>query len=106
MQTNVYQGLSRYCPEDKYYYTACYLPFFTPLIFNNKVVAICGHYVCHNGYLAFSGELFTQFTRCNNVVDCYNGGVDEKYCTEEEEELFQCKDDDGNAKNKISSSRV
>ena len=73
MQTNVLQELSRYCPEDKYYYTACYLPSFTPLIFNNIVVAVCGHYVCNGyGYLTSSGELSTHFMRCNNIVECYS----------------------------------
>ena len=106
MQTNVLQELSRYCPEDKYYYTACYLPSFTPLIFNNTVVAVCGHYVCNSyGYLTFSGELFTHFMRCNNIVECYNGGVDEKYCTEEED-LFECRKSDGSAMNEISASRA
>ena len=85
------QELSRYCPEDKYHYTACYLSSFTPLVFNNTVVAVCGHYVCdYNGYDVDSGENITQDTWCNNIVQCYNGGIDEKYCTEEEE-VFQCR---------------
>ena len=35
----------------------------------------------------------TSYTWCNNKVECYNGGVDEKYCTEEEKkEEFPCYD--------------
>ena len=42
-----------------------------------------------------SGEQLTQDLWCNNRVECYNGGVDEKYCTLEEEEMFQCRNEDG-----------
>ena len=89
-QVNTSQGLSRYCPEDKYHYTECYLPSFTPLVFNNTVVAVCGHYACHfNGGGVVNGEFITHVTWCDNKVHCYNGGVDEKYCTVEEE-VFRC----------------
>ena len=84
--SDYYEGLSIYCPEDKYFYSACYLPFFTPLMFNNTVVAVRGHYVCNYfGQQVYSGEFFTQLTWCNNMVECYKGGVDEKYCNEDEE---------------------
>ena len=87
-QYNSGQQLSRVCPEDTYHYTACYLPSFTPLIFNNTVVAVCGHYVCeHSSGSAYGGEYFTSLTWCNNRVQCYNGGVDEIYCTEEKQEV-------------------
>ena len=89
-QDNNEQRLSRVCPEDTYHYTACYLPSFTPLLFNNTVVAVCGHYVCeYSSGSAYSGEYFTSFTWCDNWEDCYNGGVDEIYCTEEEK-VFPC----------------
>ena len=82
------QILSRLCPEDTYHYTACYLPSFTPLIFNNTVVAVCGHYVCnYYGYTVNSGEYYTSRS-CNNKVECYNGGADEKYCAEEGKEFL------------------
>ena len=102
------QELSKYCIEDKYHYTACFLPSFTPLVFNNTVVAVCGHYVCnYYGYWVYSGETITQFTWCNNRVDCYNDFVDEKYCAEEEgEEVFQCRDTYGGVDSEISISRV
>ena len=85
------QTINRLCIEDTYHYTACYLPF-APLIFNNTVVAVCGHVVCDRGYTLGSGELTTSHTWCNNKVQCYNGGVDEKYCREAEvvEEVFEC----------------
>ena len=87
---NSIQLLSRLCPGDSYHYTACYLPSFTPLLFNNTVVAVCGHYVCdYSSGGVHSGEHVTSKTWCNNWVQCYNGGVDEMYCTEEEE-LFPC----------------
>ena len=77
----------------------------TPLVFNNTVVAVCGHYVCEASddfynidVLKFSGiasgELITQDSWCNNIVQCDSGGVDEKFCAEEEEdqeEMFQCR---------------
>ena len=103
------QELSKYCTEDKYHYTACFLPSFTPLVFNNTVVAVCGHYVCnYYGYYVFSGEKFTQFTWCNNKVHCYNDFVDEKYCAEKEEgeEVFQCRNTYGGVDSEISMSRV
>ena len=87
-QYNSGQQVSTACPEDTYHYTACYLPSFTPLLFNNAVVAVCGHYVCeYSSGSAYSGERLTSLTWCNNKVQCYNGGVDEMYCTEEK---FQC----------------
>ena len=90
-QYSSYQSLSRACPEDTYHYTACYLPSFTPLIFNNTVVAVCGHYVCkYSSGSVYSGEEDTSFTWCNNRVQCYNGGVDEMYCKEVNEEEFPC----------------
>ena len=36
------------------------------------------------------GEYMQSVTRCNNRVQCYNGSVDEMYCTEEEKEVFRC----------------
>ena len=103
--------LSRLCPEDKYHYTACYLPFFTPLVFNNTVVAVCGHYVC--SFYGFddpvhSVEVITKVTRCNNIGQCTNGGIDEMYCTEEEAgEVFKCKKEDSSVdEREISTSRV
>ena len=72
-------------------------------MFNNTVVAVCGHYVCdYYGYLVHSGETYTQLTLCNNKVECYNSGVDEKYCTEKEEEVFKCR----NSFDEIPISRV
>ena len=60
-------------------------------MFNNTVVAVCGHYICN--YYAFgfagSGDVVTQETWCNNRVQCSNGGVDEKYCSVEEEK-YRC----------------
>ena len=51
-------------------------------------MAVCGHHVCDYRYgSVYSGEYDTSNTWCNNKVECYNGGVDEKYCTEEE---FRC----------------
>ena len=86
---NDYQRLSTACSKDTYHYTACYLPSFTPLLFNNTVVAVCGHYVCENRYgNVYSGESVTSITWCDNRVQCYNGGVDEMYCTEEEKKKF------------------
>ena len=92
---NEYQQLSTICQEDKYHYTACYLPFFTPLVVNTTVMAVCGQYVCifYGGYV-MSGEFITLLTWCNKIEQCYNGGVDEMYCTEEEE-MFQCRANDG-----------
>ena len=101
------QILSRYCPEDKYHYTACYLPSFTPLVSNNTVVAVCGHYVCHyNSYLyyGYSGEFITLHTWCNHKIECHNGNADEKYCTKEE--LFRCIDGDGSFSREIPISKV
>ena len=75
-------------------------------MFNNTVVAVCGHYVCNDYFIeAGSGERITQRTLCNNKVQCYNGGVDEKYCTEEDE-VFQCRDSSGSVSREISTSRV
>ena len=72
---------------------------------NNTVVAVCGYYVCdYYGYSVYSGEKFTQRTWCNNRVQCYNGGVDEKYCTEEE--VFQCRYSSGSVSGDISTSRA
>ena len=89
-QHSRYERLSRVCPEDTYHYTACYLPSFTPLLFNNTVVAVCGHYVCHfYGGRVYSGEEDTSNTWCNNRVQCYNGGVDEMYCAGDEK-VFPC----------------
>ena len=104
------QKLSIYCPEDKYQYTACYMPSFIPRVVNNTVVAVCGHYVCHyeSFYLGkgfYSGTWSTQETWCDNKMDCYNGGVDEKYCIEEEE-MFQCVYTKGTVWGEIYKSRV
>ena len=75
-------------------------------MFNNTVVAVCGHYVCDfNGNYGYSGERYTQGTLCNNREQCYNGGVDEKYCTVEEE-VFQCRLFSGGVRSEISTSRV
>ena len=64
-------------------------------------MAVCGHYVCeYSSGRAYSGERFTSITWCNNRVQCYNGGVDEMYCTEEEKE-FPCYYGDS-----ISTSKV
>ena len=72
---------------------------------NNTVVAVCGPYVCnYYGNEAVSGDFITQLTWCNNIVQCYNGGVDEKYCTVEEK--FQCRETDGSVFGEISTSRV
>ena len=74
-------------------------------MFNNTVVAVCGHYVCdYDGNYGYSGEKYTQVTWCNNKVQCYNGGVDEKYCTVEEK--FQCRDLHSIVWGEISTSRV
>ena len=73
-------------------------------MFNNTVVVVSGHYVCEafqNFYDiegigspgTVNGEYLTQNSWYNNRVQCDNGGVDEKYCTEEKEdheEMFQC----------------
>ena len=77
-------------------------------MFNNTVVAVCGHYVCdYNGYHVNSSESITQDTWCNNEADCYNSGVDEKYCAEEEEkEAFQCRYSSGSVSSEISISEV
>ena len=73
---------------------------------NNTVVAVCGHYVCnYHGHIADSGELVTQGTWCNNRVQCYNGGVDEKYCSVEEEK-FQCRYSSGSVRSEISTFRA
>ena len=62
-------------------------------MFNNSVVAVCGDYVCiSKAGRALSGQHITKNTWCNDRVECFNGGVDEKYCVEEEEEIFQCRD--------------
>ena len=110
-QDDNYQQLTRYyCPEDKTHCSACYQPSFTPLLVNNTVVAVCGYYVCDKyGYNGFSGEIITSSTWCNSKVQCDNGGVDEKYCTEEEEDeekVFQCGDYYGRVLREISISRV
>ena len=108
-QSNTVQELSTYCPEDKHHYAACYLPSFTPLVVNNTVVAVCGHYVCsfYDDFVV-NGEQYTPSTWCNKEVECYNGGVDEKYCTEEEEEeeVFQCGGPYGDYWGEIFTSRV
>ena len=106
-EDNDYQELSRVCPEDTYHYTACYLPSFTPMIFNNTVVAVCGDYVCNLNYFGwpvYSGEYYTSRTWCNNKVDCLNGDVDEMYCAEED--TFECRDYTGEVTNSIITSRV
>ena len=79
-------------------------------MFNNTVVAVCGHYVCdYDGHIiprgVMSGQWITQVTSCNNKVECYNGGLDEKYCTDEEE-VFHCLDTNGTVINEIALSRV
>ena len=99
--------LSKLCFEDTYHYTACYLPSFTPMIFNNTVVAVCGDYVCDFGRnysnLAFSGAVLTSLTWCNGKLQCHNGGVDEKYCTEGS---FSCRDHNEDVYHRISTSLV
>ena len=45
----------------------------------------------YHGNHVYSGEYFTHYTWCNKKMECNNGGVDEKYCREEEEEeVFGC----------------
>ena len=107
-QKSEYQVLSGLCPKDKYQYAACYLPFSTPLMFNNTVVAVCGYFVCLIDYFDrfWSGQLVNHVTWCNNRRECDNGGVDEKYCTEEEEVMFQCRGYDGSVRSEVSTSRV
>ena len=109
MQIDLVYGqiLSRYCPKDKYHYTACYQASFTPLVFNNTTVAVCGHYICYDGDYVVTSEHDTLRTRCNNRVECNNGDVDERYCTEEEEEqeMTQCRYLNGSVMNEISISR-
>ena len=73
---------------------------------NNTVVAVCGHYVYYYGRRVYSGEWTTQDTWCNNKLQCYNGGVDEKYCSTVEEEVFQCRYPNGRVSSEISTSRV
>ena len=101
----LYQNLTNYCPEDKYHYTACSLPFFTPLLVNKTVLAVCGDYVCdfndnieytnYHNYSINSGGEITQRTRCNNREECKNG-VDELFCSPEQvEEVFKCGGYDG-----------
>ena len=99
------QRLSRVCPEDTYHYTACYLPSFTPLLFNNTVVAVCGHYVCHFRNSGYSGEVMAVHTWCNNRVQCHNGGEDEMYCTEEKEEKFPCSDSFSTTTSKVCDGK-
>ena len=106
MQYQEFQQLNSLCSEDKYHYAACYRPIFTPLTFNNTVVAVCGYYVCsYYGYRVYRGELINYPTWCNNREECYNGGVDEKYCTVEEE-MFQCRAEDGTVFFQIYISKV
>ena len=74
-------------------------------------MAVCGDYVCEDDSFSFgrdfySGEKSTQDTWCNNIVGCHNGGVDEKYCTGEEEEMFQCRENDGTVISEIPLSKV
>ena len=89
MRSDTSQIISRLCPEDKYHYTACFLSIFTPLMFNNSVVAVCEDYVCiSKAGRALIGQHITKNTWCNDRVECFNGGVDEKYCVEEEEEIL------------------
>ena len=62
-------------------------------------MAVCGDYVCNYPRKGvFSGEDVTPSTWCNNEVECYNGGVDEMYCTEKE--VFGC------MRHNISASKV
>ena len=99
------QQLSRVFPADTYHYTACYLPSFTPLLFNNTVVAVCGHYVCESSSgSVYSGEIMTSYTWCNNWENCYNGGVDEIYCTEEEE-VFPCYNSPSTSTSKVCDGK-
>ena len=107
--------LNRLCPEDKYQYVACYTPHFTPLMFNNTVVAVCGHYICDHDFLSsgsitvYREDVYTSSWWCNNREDC-RSGVDEKYCSEEEdgegEERFQCGGLDAAGVSELSTSRV
>ena len=102
-------GLTRHCPEDKYHYTACHPPFFTPLLVNNTVVAVCGHYVCASYKFSsynLTGVLITFRTRCNIRVDCAVDRVDEKYCTEDKDERFVCEYFSGKGLNLIHVSKV
>ena len=68
-------------------------------------MAVCGDYVCHyhGNPDVYIGAIVTYSTWCNNEVECYNGGVDEMYCREEEQ-VFGCMDN-GNVYN-ISASKV
>ena len=76
-------------------------------MFNNSVVAVCGDYVCiSKAGRALSGQHITKNTWCNDRVECFNGGVDEKYCVKEEEEMFQCKDHNGWVTGKVSISEI
>ena len=107
VQCKEFQQLSIVCPEDKYHYAACYRLIFAPLTFNNTVVAVSGYYVCsYYGYRVYSGELINYPTWCNNRVKCYNGHVDEKYCTVEEEKMFQCRAEDSTVWFHIYISKV
>ena len=68
---------------------ACNNISFSPLLYMDSVVTVCGHYVCTkvsnmNNNIE-SGKLTTRFTWCNDRVDC-KGEVDEKYC----EKRFKC----------------
>ena len=76
-------------------------------MFNNTTVAVCGHYVCYLYGHNVSSERVDLLTRCNNIVECNNGDVDERYCTEEEEEqkMTQCWRSDGSVMNEISISK-
>ena len=81
-------------------------PISTPLMFNNSVVAVCGHYACsYYDNLIVSGESIIRYTWCNDEEHCYNGGVDEKYCTKEGE-VFQCRGYNNSAAGKISISKA
>ena len=74
-------------------------------MFNNTVVAVCGHYACnYNHNLIVSGELIILYTWCNDRVECFNGSEDEKYCTIEKE-MFQCWGHNNSATGKISVTK-
>ena len=71
-------------------------------------MALCGYYVCRYEYPnegVYSGVSVNSSTWCNNKVECHNGGVDEKYCTEEEE-MFECYEDQEGIDDFIIMSKV
>ena len=74
-------------------------------MFNNTIVAVCGHYVCeYYGAPIYSGDYYTDITWCNIWEQCYNGYVDETYCTDKE--VFECMKNQKKFHNYISASKV